>query len=83
MLLVKSAILPPSKGRLWIEDTFRRPKGVPYSRGFTTYGATLHVLPETEFEVKLEGGDARRSLSLVVVEGDPELDEFEEVHVGL
>ena len=40
-------------------------------------------IPETEFEVKLEGGDARGSLPLVVVEGDPELDEFEEVHVGL
>ncbi len=39
--------------------------------------------PETELEVKLKGTHAWRPLSLVVVEGQSELDELEQVHIAL
>lgn len=41
------------------------------------------VPPEREFEIELESGHSGRSLSFLVVEGDPELNQLQEVDVGL
>ena len=43
----------------------------------------LKVLPEREFEVELESGHSWRPLSFLVVEGNPELNQLQEVDVGL
>ena len=39
--------------------------------------------PETKLEVELKGGHTRRSLPLLVVEGDSKLNQFQEIDVRL
>ena len=46
-------------------------------------GRQHRTSPETKLEVELKGGHTRRSLPLLVVEGDSKLNQFQEIDVRL
>ena len=43
----------------------------------------MRILPQTELEVELESGDPGGHFAILVVKCDPELDQLEQVDVGL